>query len=194
MLTATEKYHFTQEQILDEECEIKAAMNDISCFSVLYDRYYIRLFRYIYHRIDSDDNAADLTSQVFLKAMLHLKSYRFMGLPFASWLYRIASNEIYVEYKEKKCSRVYNASSESLSQVAAEIDDDFADEEKLQWLKQALESLKASEMEFIEMRYFEKRSFLAIAEITGMTENNAKVKVHRIIQRLKDKVMMEVRQ
>jgi RNA polymerase sigma-70 factor (ECF subfamily) len=38
------------------------------------------------------------------------------------------------------------------------------------------------------MRFFEQRSFKEIAEIQGITENNAKVKVHRILERLKRKL------
>ena len=49
----------------------------------------------------------------------------------------------------------------------------------------ALENLKGDDMQLIEMRFFEQRSFKEIAEILGMTENNAKVKVHRILERLK---------
>jgi RNA polymerase sigma-70 factor (ECF subfamily) len=35
------------------------------------------------------------------------------------------------------------------------------------------------------LRFFEKRSFAEIGEIVGITENNAKVKVYRILDKLK---------
>jgi RNA polymerase sigma-70 factor, ECF subfamily len=182
----TEKFHFTKEQILDEESEIRNAINDISRFSVLYDRYYARLLRFVYHRIDSDNNAADLTSQIFLIAMLNLKNYRFKGVPFASWLFRIAANEIVMEYRYNRCNRVFNTTSEHLNQIAFELDEEV-DDEKVHWLQQTLSTLKVREMELIELRYFEKRSFSEISDITGMKENNVKVKIHRIIEKLKRK-------
>ena len=187
MYPATEKFHFTKEQILDEEYEIRAAMKDISCFSTLYDKYYIRLFRYIYWRVESEDDAADITSQVFLKAMLNLKKYQFRGLPFASWLYRVASNEIAEAFKSNKVTRIFNTTSENLHQIAEEIDDD-GKEEKFQTLQTAMSTLSLKEMELIELRYFEQRSSSAISEITGLTESNVKVKLHRIVQKLKDKI------
>ncbi len=186
MYPATEKFHFTREQILDEEYEIRAAMKDISCFSPLYDRYYVRLFRYIYRRVESEDNAADITSQVFLKAMLNLNKYQFRGVPFASWLYRIASNEIAGEFRSNIICREFNTTTENLNQFAEEIDENA--NEMIQNLQNAMSTLSMGEMELIELRYFEKRSGLAISEITGLTESNVKVKLHRIVQKLKDKI------
>ncbi|GDX52379.1 hypothetical protein LBMAG27_14260 [Bacteroidota bacterium] len=57
----------------------------------------------------------------------------------------------------------------------------------------AIKKLSAEELELIEMRYFEKRSFAEVAEIKGMTENNAKVKVHRILERLRKQLSTQVK-
>ena len=62
-------------QIGGEEAEIDAARDNPRLFSVLYNRYYETLFRFIYQRLDSKDTAADLCAQVFLKAIIHLPSY-----------------------------------------------------------------------------------------------------------------------
>ena len=40
----------------------------------------------------------------------------------------------------------------------------------------------------VEMRYFEQRPFKEVAEIMGITENNAKVKLYRALDRLKKTV------
>jgi RNA polymerase sigma-70 factor (ECF subfamily) len=168
-------------------------MDDLSKFSVLYDRYYVQIFRFVYQRTDSEDSAADLTSQVFLKAMLSLKKYQFRGLPFASWLYRVATNEVNLEYRKNKLQRVFSTSTENLLNVAQEFPDDGT-EDMIQSILKSLNTLNYEEMELMEMRYFEKRPFKEIAEITGITENNLKVKVHRIIQKLKDKVIKKARQ
>lgn len=193
MYPSATKYHFTQNDIQTEELEIRAAMDDLSKFLVLYDRYYVQIFRFVYQRTDSEDSAADLTSQVFLKAMLSLKKYQFRGLPFASWLYRVAINEVNLEYRKSKLQRVFNTSTENLLNVVQEFPDDGT-EDMIQSILKSLNTLNYEEMELMEMRYFEKRPFKEIAEITGITENNLKVKVHRIIQKLKEKVIKKARQ
>ena len=57
-------------------------------------------------------------------------------------------------------------------------------------LKEAVTDLEEEDMQFIEMRFFEKRAFKEIAEILGITENNAKVKTYRILEKLK-KILIE---
>jgi RNA polymerase sigma-70 factor (ECF subfamily) len=47
--------------------------------------------------------------------------------------------------------------------------------------------LKENELQLIEMRFFEKRSFREIGEILDLTENNAKVKTFRALAKLKKK-------
>lgn len=52
-------------------------------------------------------------------------------------------------------------------------------------LLSALTRLKADQLELIEMRFFEKRSFREIGDLLEMTENNAKVKTFRAVNKLK---------
>src|SRR5688572_30356328 len=78
----------------DEEIEIREAKADPALFRPLYDRYYERIFKFLYQRLDEKEDAFDLCSQVFLKALTNLGKYRSVGVPFSSWLYRIARNEL----------------------------------------------------------------------------------------------------
>jgi RNA polymerase sigma-70 factor (ECF subfamily) len=52
-------------------------------------------------------------------------------------------------------------------------------------LLSVLTRLKADQLELIEMRFFEKRSFREIGDLLEMTENNAKVKTFRAVNKLK---------
>lgn len=181
---ATLKYHATSAEIDQEIAEIDAAVKDMSKFSVLYNRYYVRIFRFVLQRIADEETSADITSRVFLSAMLNLKSYKHRGFPFASWLYRIARNEVNQEFRKERTERVFQAGYADIAELTSEImeKEDDALQKKLQ---AALGKLKGPEMELIEMRFFEKRSFKEIGDIMDVTENNAKVKMFRVIQRLK---------
>jgi RNA polymerase sigma-70 factor (ECF subfamily) len=57
------------------------------------------------------------------------------------------------------------------------------DDQKLLML--ALSKLLENEMQLIELRFFEERSFAEVGAIAGITENHAKVKVYRILSKLK---------
>jgi RNA polymerase sigma-70 factor (ECF subfamily) len=49
----------------------------------------------------------------------------------------------------------------------------------------AFRKLDPDDIQLIEFRFFEKRSFAEIGGIIGVTENNAKVKVYRILDKLR---------
>jgi len=91
---------------LDEARIIEDAKKDPSHFRSLYEKYFKRIFLFIYHKVESRNEASDLTSQVFLKAMQRLHQYESRGLPFSSWLYRIAINECTDFFRKNKRSKV----------------------------------------------------------------------------------------
>ncbi len=88
---------------INEDIEIiNAAKQNMHNFSFLYDKYYVPVYRFIYNRVENMEVATDLCSQTFLKAMSGLVHYKIMGLPFSSWLFKIARNEINQHYRTKK--------------------------------------------------------------------------------------------
>ena len=60
-------------------------------------------------------------------------------------------------------------------------------------LIQLLDDLKETDLQLIELRFFEQRPFKEIAEILDITESNAKVKTYRILERLKKKLTKTMR-
>jgi len=177
-------YHHTEDRLLQELEWIKRAKEDPRSFEPLYNKYYEQIFRYIYQRMDDKEMAHDITSQVFLKAMNNIQKYEYRGVPFASWLYRIAKSELYQSFRDEKATRTVNVETVSLSDMIEEIEEDISEESRALLLK-AIAELSEDEVQMIEMRFFEKRSFKEIGDILEITENNAKVKAHRIIQKMK---------
>lgn len=177
-------YHFSKERISREEELIREAKEDPSKFDVLYNNYYEQIFLFILKRVETEDIAADVTSQVFLKALTNLHKYKALGLPFGSWLYRIARNELYDQHLKNNLELVVSVESKGVWSMIAEIRDEKKEEDYTR-LHIALGMLVNEEMELIELRFFEKRGFKEIAEILEMTENNAKVKTYRILDKLK---------
>jgi RNA polymerase sigma-70 factor (ECF subfamily) len=64
---------------------------------------------------------------------------------------------------------------------------EFGNEEKEDYhdLHLALSRLEADDLELLELRFFENRPFKEIAEILAITENNAKVRTYRTLDKLK---------
>jgi RNA polymerase sigma-70 factor (ECF subfamily) len=178
------KHHASSQAMQEEWEEIKVAKADPARFEVLYDRYYERIFSFIYQRLEDKELAYDTASQVFLKAMQSLHKYEFRGLPFASWLFRIAKSEVYQLFRDRKAERTVNIDKVSLKGMSDEIEEDVYGP-YLEILKSSIAELEEGELQLVEMRFFEKRSFKEIGEILNITENNSKVKVYRILDKLK---------
>ncbi len=183
---ATSKYTLTQQAIEEEWTLIQAAQTNPSRFGVLYNRYYEQIFRFIYQRTADEDLCADLCAQTFIKAMQNLSKYSYKGVPFSAWLYTIASNEIKQYFRKSNKSRVVTLEDNYVNTIKDEMDDKVELEINIVRLEKVLKKLKPDEIQMIELRFFEKRPFKEVGDILGMTENNAKVKVHRIILKLKD--------
>lgn len=177
-------YHHTEEKLQQELQLVKAAQKDPQRFAPLYDKYYEQIFRYIYQRMDDKDLAFDVASQVFLKALNSIERYEYRGVPFSSWLYRIAKSEVYQSFREKKAKRTVNVETIQLEGFIEDWEEDTTEENR-KILLNVIGSLKEEEVQLIEMRYFEKRSYREIGEILELTENNAKVKTHRVINKMK---------
>ena len=190
MLTQN-KYHISEKVLEDEKIIIELAKKDMRNFAPLYDKYYEQIFRYCYQRLNSKESAFDVTSQVFLKAMTKLKDYEYRGLPFTSWLYRIAKSELNNVFSENKNSRTINIKVEHIKDLFEEVKEVDDSEELRTTLVTALESLAENDLLIVEMRFFEKRSFKEIGEILDITENNAKVKLYRVLDKLKTKFLIK---
>ncbi|HET6993177.1 MAG TPA: sigma-70 family RNA polymerase sigma factor [Bacteroidia bacterium] len=183
------KYHATSEDMLKEQLLVESARKDPEQFKGLYNKYYERIFLYVWQRVDDKELAFDVTSQVFLKAMMNLHKYEFKGVPFASWLYRIAKSEVYTAFRQQQAKRTVNIDTSGLGDMMDDMEEDkYAP--YIDIIKEAVTDLEEDDMQFIEMRFFEKRAFKEIAEILGITENNAKVKTYRILEKLK-KILLE---
>lgn len=177
--------HQSQEEIKEEHAIIERAKIDPEAFGYIYEKYYQHIFLFIERRVDDYATAGDLTSQVFLKSMLNLDKYKFRGLPYSAWLYRIATNQVNEFYRESKNQRVISLEDHHIEDVFEEINLSKDELEPTELLIELLNELDEDEIQLLELRFFEKRAFKEVAFILNITENNAKVKTYRIIDKLK---------
>ncbi len=121
---------------------------------------------------------------MMMKAIKNLHKYEFRGVPFVSWLYRIAKSELYQAFRDSKADRTVNIDSIHMANMIEEFEYDESEENKERLLV-CLSKLKEEDMQLLELRFFEMRSFKEIGEILEITENNAKVKSFRALEKLK---------
>jgi RNA polymerase sigma-70 factor, ECF subfamily len=189
-LVIQEKNH-PQERSQDEEQMILRSQTDPEAFRPLYEKYFKRIFLFVLHRVEDRSQAADLTSQAFLKALLHIKRFKFRGLPFSSWLFRIALNECNDYFRKTSRYRMVTIEDKAVAYLYEELTNHSREEDLRQQLPAILQKLTGEELQLIELRFFEQRPFKEVADIIGITETYAKVKVYRILQKMKKHFLKE---
>lgn len=80
----------------------QAQQGDQTAFGLIYDQLIDPIYRYVYFKTPSVEVAEDLTEDVFFKAWKNLKKYKSQGVPFSSWVFRIAHNEVVNFYRQNK--------------------------------------------------------------------------------------------
>jgi RNA polymerase sigma-70 factor, ECF subfamily len=154
-------------------------------FKPLYEKYFKRIYVFVHHRINDKAVSADITSQVFLKALINLKKFKFQGVPFSAWLYRIALNECYELFRKSSRYRFVSIEDNAIEELHDELVADTTPEDLHAKLPSILEKLNEEELYILELRFFEHRPFKEVADILGITETYAKVKVYRLLDKMK---------
>lgn len=177
----------------DERKLIEKAKKDPEAFSKLYDEYYSQIFGYILKRVANLDITQDICSETFLKVLKNLWKFRWQNVPFSSWLYRIANNEIANFFRKRKYKSV---SLEKISEPV-EFSNPFSEtlkaEEELKKyqdflrIQKEISKLKIKYQEVIVLRFFEKKEIREIAQILGKKEGTIKSLLHRGLETLKKK-------
>ncbi|WP_343604652.1 sigma-70 family RNA polymerase sigma factor [Fluviicola sp.] len=179
-------FHQSPELLQEEQVWVMQAKADPARFEPLYRKYYDSILRYLKQRIDDPEQAHDIASQVFIKALKNLPKYEDRGVPFGSWLYRIAKSELYQSYRETQSNRTVPMEHVQIPTFDTLFFDTQEFEHNQSLLLAAMQKLKEEQLKLIEMRFFEQLSFKEIGETIGITENNAKVKTFRALEKLRE--------
>lgn len=169
---------------LTESELIVLAKKNPKAFAPLYEKYYLKIFNFVFKRVQNEPVSADIVSTVFLKSMLNLSKYEDRGFPFSSWLFRIAINECNQYFRSQVKTIEVSINDDQLANLATEIQCE-SKTFKIKLIIEAMNLLTFDQSNLIEMRFFENRRFKEIGEILGCSEDNAKVKVYRTIKKMK---------
>jgi RNA polymerase sigma factor (sigma-70 family) len=163
---------------------LAAARTDASAFRALYDRYAARVLRYHERRTSDADAAHDLTAETFAQAWLARTRFRDQaGGSAAPWLFAIARHVLLASVRRRALEqRACRRLGLELS-AAAE-----PDERWLDGLDEALAELPESQREAIRLRVEDDLAYDRVAESLGTTPQAARVRVHRGLAALRNRL------
>ncbi len=167
------------------------ARTDEQAFSELYGLYLDPIYRFILKRTGHVQTAEDLTSDIFHKVFLHLKSFDPHKASFRTWIYQIASNRIIDYWRiegKKKTEDI-----EEL-QIVNENDNparDIINEEEKRRIQSLLTVLPEKQQKVVTLKYFSELSYEEIADVMKISSNNVGVLLHRALKTLSKQISYE---
>lgn len=156
---------------------------DIEKFSLLYEKYFERIYRFIYSKTYNREVTEDICSSSFIKCLENIQNFKGDGSKLVSWIYQIARNQIIDFYrrdkKDKNVDDLWDLSSKE------DIEIDLINRESFNYLHKNLQRLKSVERDIIILHIWEELTFREIAMNLGINEGKCKMVFYRSLKKLK---------
>jgi len=170
----------------------KLKAKDGRAFVEAYDLYVDKIYRFVFYKVASAEDAQDLTSAVFLKAWDHIRENSLTDhktLP--ALFYKIARNTVIDHYRKtaKEQANVALADSENELDLPDKSQDPaarFALASDLAAVNEKLAELKEEYREAIVLRYIDELSIGEIAEILEKSNGNVRILIFRALKALRE--------
>lgn len=164
----------------------KAQTGDPEAIGWLYERYFDRIYKYIYLKLGDPTESEDIAEGVFLKMIEAIGTFHWQGASFASWLYRIAHNQV-VDFARRQARRPQTPLEPLSDMLPAERDDPHERAEMrefIEHLRVALANLTDLQAQVIILKFGSDMSNAQVAEVMERTEGAVKALQYSALQNL----------
>ena len=159
------------------------------------DLYYEEVYRLCLSRLRSEEDAIDVTQEVFL---FFQENYEELDDRYIkAWLYAVANNKIKEAFRQiakREKELIFGAvfGKKSCDEILCEMDEDcFVSAEEIEEKKSGiLASLTERELELFEMVYVKHMEYEELAKVLGTTEHAIRSRVYRLKIKIKEKVSL----
>lgn len=169
----------------DEQIMEAVKNGDLQQVSLLYEKYYSRIFNFLARMTMDRDLGEDLTQNVFLRLLKYKNTYR-EGMRFQSWIYQMARNAFADHYQAHKNRFSQFVDVEKISNKASTAIEDMEQDEKEELLNRSMARLSEEQRELLVLTRYQHMKYEEVAIIMDTTVANIKVKVHRAIAKLRE--------
>jgi RNA polymerase sigma-70 factor (ECF subfamily) len=175
----------------DKLLYLRLTKKDKDAFVETYDLYFDQIYRFVYFKVSSREEAEDLTSVVFLKTWNYVQTKSITDYKtLKSLLYKVARNSV-IDHYRKKSSQMEQVSLDSnkseidLPDNSQDIHKNLEIADDYSQIKDKLFQLKEEYRELIVMRYVNELSIKEIALSLGKSRGNIRVTLYRALKALR---------
>jgi len=178
----------------ERQLVLQAQAGNAEAFGQLYDAYMERIYRFIYFRVEDQQTAEDITSQVFLRAWNNLDRFRLGRTPYLAWLYTIAHNAVIDHYRTRKVTTALEDARLSQPDSAEVVENDIDFEVEMISIKVAMQTLTGDQQQVLTLKFIEGMSNDEIARHLGKREGAVRALQMRglraLAKQLEEKIMI----
>lgn len=162
--------------------------------AALYETHFERVARYIAVRIGNVSEAEDLASEVFVRALRGVDSYKDTGAPMEAWLFRIAHNIVVDHYRKQSRRPVSVPLDEAFSLGSSHNPGESLERhEEIQQLSRAMEQLSEAQRQVLALRFGGEMTSEQVSQVLGKKpgavremQSAAIRKLRQVLQRQED--------
>jgi RNA polymerase sigma-70 factor, ECF subfamily len=155
-------------------------------FSLIYDQYIEKIYRFVYLKVNSQEIAEDITSKVFLRGWEAFQEPKAEIKNPGAFLYQIARNAVVDHYREKGRSKVVSVdASQEISDPGTSAQDRAILSADLNIVKAGIQKLKKEHQDIIIWHYLEDMPITQIAKLLDKPAGTVRVMLHRGLKELK---------
>jgi len=160
---------------------------DPEAYGKLYDLYVDRIFRFIFFKVSSVEEAEDLTADVFLKTWEYINTSNDNIKNFNALIYRIARNKV-IDFYRNKTRETVKSAEDQLMEIADKrnLAEEMSIKFEIKSVETYLRKMKDGYREVLLLKYVEEYSISEISKILDKTKGNVRVLLHRATETLRD--------
>jgi RNA polymerase sigma-70 factor (ECF subfamily) len=159
---------------------------DVNAYARLVEKHKDMVFTIAQRITRKREDAEEIAQDAFLKAFEHLSEFKRQS-KFSTWIYRIAYNTAISRVRKKSLDTTTLDDNliEQVPEEQVQLDiEGLKEDEQKRIVDMALSQLNELDYLIITMFYLKEKSIDDIAEITGLSKSNVKVKLHRIRKKM----------
>lgn len=164
-------------------------------FKQLYENNHKKIFNFILYGTGNVEDAMDLTSETFLKALKAWPRFEYRGVSPTSWLFKIASRELAAYYRKRSKLKLFEPSNEfheNASEVRKHIIESeilsvqqaFENRDNFMYLSSIIRKLPVKYRVVVYLRFFVGMSVEEISEFLKQSKNTVKTRLRRAVEKL----------
>ena len=164
----------------------RAKDGDSEAFSYLYAEYFTPVYRYLYFRTRSAEDAEDLAQDVFVKAYGGIAKYAYTGQDPLAYFYVIARNALIDRGRKKRVATLGEEFMEDVPDLGRSAEDQLRESEEAKQLRDYVAQLPPDQQETITLRFIQELSTKEAAALMGKKEEAVRKLQSRGLRSLRD--------